>query len=196
MVVEFCRDVGFQSIAGGADCPSWTWGVIRFDSHATGQARIHEVCGIPPAMQILGAAGFPITDLTLSTPGVTVTVASGDDAPPAPPAKRARVIPAHVTRVVPALQATVPTAAAYPQPPPKARNHQNTERNHQNRQTTQQEAKKPSKTPRETIKTIKTIKFWAKAQGWTQNLMVLMVLMVSLGVFDGFLASCWGGLSI
>jgi hypothetical protein len=147
--IALCRDVGFQSIADGAVGMSWTWGVIRFDSHATGQAQIHQLCGIPPAMQILGAAGFPITDLTLSTPGVTITVASGDDAPPA---KRARVLPAprspkldlrwhaprsleqsvrllavaeqgaleqsaHVTQaVVPALQATVPTAEAYPQP--------------------------------------------------------------------------------
>jgi hypothetical protein len=149
--IAFCREVGFKSIAVGAVGGSWTWGVIKFDSHATGQAQIHQLSGIPPAAQILGGAGFPIVDLTLSTPGVAITVAREDDAPPA---KRVRVAPpaplspkmdlrAHVPRsreqsvhvlavveqgaleqsapvtqaVVPALQATVPTAEAYPQPP-------------------------------------------------------------------------------
>ena len=179
--VEFCRDVGFQSIADGADGPSWTWGVIRFDSHATGQAQIHEVCGITPAMQILVAAGFPITDLTLSAPLVFITVTVGDDAPPA---KRARVLPAprspqldlcgslavegaleqsaHVTQAVPALQATVPTAEAYPHPPhttynkqpaageakatePKQESIKRSVESHQIHQTIEEEAKNPSK---------------------------------------------------
>jgi hypothetical protein len=107
--VVCCRDVGFKASAVGTVSGKWTWGVIEFDSHDAGQAQIHHLSGIPPHAQILGAAGFQIVDLTLSTPGVAITITREDVTPP--PAKRARVEQsAHVLADAPSASAVEQSA--------------------------------------------------------------------------------------